>query len=109
VSWPGARESLVNSASSPMLISSFSGPSGRVGSAAWALWGVVSARAQVEAIEMGDVAFAPDFEYLVRKGDNRRSDFLMLRSDLLYFDQLYALERVKMFRREIAELGISLE
>lgn len=75
MSWPGARESLVNSASSPMLISSFSGPSGRVGSAAWALWGVVSARAQVEAIEMGDVAFAPDFEYLVRKGDNRRSDF----------------------------------
>jgi len=36
-----------------------------VGSAAWALWGVVSARSQVEAVQKGDEEYAPEFEYLV--------------------------------------------
>jgi choline kinase len=56
------------------------------GSAAWALWGIVSARAQVEAVEGGDEGFVPEFEYL-----------------------LYAEERVKMFRREIMELGVIVD
>ncbi|KAL7409613.1 kinase-like domain-containing protein [Mrakia frigida] len=56
-----------------------------IGSAAWALWGVVSARSQVEAVQKGDEEYAPEFEYL-----------------------LYALERVKMFRDNLWSLGITI-
>lgn len=38
-----------------------------IGSAAWALWGVVSARSQVEAVQKGDEEYAPEFEYLVSR------------------------------------------
>ncbi|CED85040.1 Choline kinase [Phaffia rhodozyma] len=53
------------------------------GSATWALWGIVSAKAQVDALKSMDPSFIPDFEYL-----------------------LYASERVQMFRQEIKDLGI---
>lgn len=36
------------------------------GSANWALWGVISGEAQVDALERGDGDWAPDWEYLVR-------------------------------------------
>lgn len=36
------------------------------GSASWALWGVISAEAQVEALERREADWAPDWEYLVR-------------------------------------------
>ena len=49
---------------------------GPVGSAAWALWGVVSARAQVEAVEKGDEEYVPEFEYLVSETVSLKSQNL---------------------------------
>ena len=36
------------------------------GSARWALWGVISAESQIEALERRDADWTPDWEYLVR-------------------------------------------
>jgi choline kinase len=36
------------------------------GSASWALWGVISAESQIEALERREADWSPDWEYLVR-------------------------------------------
>lgn len=43
------------------------------GSASWAIWGVVSAEAQVDALERGDGDWSPEWEYLVRSGPEAAS------------------------------------